>query len=57
MTHTRPINPVEKQNFETLVAAIHAGRACLMSVYDQQTDRPAVPVCAINHSADDATPF
>ena len=57
MYHTRPICPAQKQNFETLVAAIQAGHACLMSVYDTSHDQPAVLVCAVNHLPDQAEPI
>ena len=57
MPHTRPIHPTEKQNFDTLVSAMKAGRACLMSVYDTKTKKPTVLVCAVNHCPDDAEPI
>ena len=57
MPQTRPINAAEKQNFETLISAIKADHACLMSVFDHHAQKPAVMVCAVNHHPQETDEF
>lgn len=57
MTNTRPIHPVERQNFSTLIDAIQSDRACLLSCYDSLLEQPAILVCAINFTPDVNEPY
>ncbi len=57
MSHIRPIHSAEKRNFQTLVSAIEAGHACLMSVFDTSTGQTAVLICVVNHKVDHPEPY
>ncbi len=57
MSHILPIRSAEKRNFQTLVSAIEAGHACLMSAYDTSAHKTAVLVCAVNHNVDHPEPY
>ena len=57
MPQTRPINSAEKQNFETLISAIKADDACLMSVFDHHNQKPVVMICAVNRHPQEAAEF
>lgn len=54
---TRPINESEKRNFDTLIAAMQADRICLVSVFDNQDQQPAILICAVNCSSDAYEPI